>query len=240
MDEERSDFESLKIYQKALTPYSQLRTISPLDEILSTIALSGPPASSKKVLFRGGGTGEIASYAAGWMAGKGMDVIILDGANRFNPYIASSFARKALLSLEEILKRIRIARAFTCYQMATLMGKRLPELIERERSGSSVYQRPWVILLGPLTTFLDEDVPEREVSPLFERTLKRVEEMAGEGVPFFLFQSPVSPGSKRASLMKRLFQLSDRVWRIFLEDEGPKMILEKNWRSTKSQAPISK
>ena len=33
--------------------------------------------------------------------------------------------------------------------------------------------------------------------------------------------------SKRAFLERRLFQISDTVWRIHLEEEGPKMILEK-------------
>jgi len=210
---------------KLRTPNSELRTISPLDEILSIFTLSGSSVSPRKILFRGEGVGGIASYVAGWMAGKGMEVIILDGANRFNPYIASSFARKALISPEKILKRIRIARAFTCYQMAALMGDKLISLLGG--IGELPQQKIRVILLGPLTTFLDEDVPEREVQPLFEKALRKVEEMASEGVPFFLFQSPASHHSKRAFLMKRLFQFSDLVWKISLEDQGTKMILEK-------------
>jgi len=204
-------------------PNSELRTIFPLDEVLLQVQTTSP----KKVLFRGEGTGGIASYVAGWMAGQGMDVIVLDGANRFNPYIASSFARKALIPPEEILKRIRIARAFTCYQMATLMGEKLTSFLGA--IDQLPLQKIQVLLLGPITTFLDEDVPEREVGPLFERALKKVEEMTVEGVRFFLFQSSVAPTSKRAFLMKRLSDFSDLVWRISLEDEGPKMILEKRW-----------
>ena len=105
-------------------------------------------------------------------------------------------------------------------------------------------QKPWVILLGPITTFFDEDVPEREVRPLFERSLRKIEEMALRGVPFLLFQSngfsenpPFPPfvkggvkglkNSKRAYLTRRLFQFANEAWRIDLDDEGPKMILEK-------------
>lgn len=198
----------------------------PFEEILLQLTLDGVPSSPKKILFRGEGAGGIASYVAGWMAGKGMDVIVLDGANRFNPYIASSFARKALISPEEILKRIRIARAFTCHQMATLMGEQLPSLLDKERTNSKGGKLQ-VILLGPITTFLDEDVPEREIRPLFERSLQKMEEMALRGIPFFLFQSPVSPSSKRAYLMKRLSQFSDLVWKISLDEQGTKMVLEK-------------
>jgi hypothetical protein len=231
---------------------------SSLDEILSQLTLADPPVFPRKVLFWGDGVGGISSYVAGWMAGKGIDVILLDGANRFDPYMASSFARKAMIPPERLLKRIRIARAVTCYQMATLMGERLVSLVHARTVGAihactpecgvsahrheSPLQKPWVILLGPITTFFDEDVPEREVRPLFERSLKRVEEIAMEGIPFFLFQpsavsknNPPTPplvkrglmDSKRAYLTRRLFQFSNLVWRISLDDQEPKLILEK-------------
>ncbi|NWG05026.1 MAG: hypothetical protein HXY44_19425 [Syntrophaceae bacterium] len=210
------------------------------DEVFSQLALSNPeekPISPRKVLFRGVRTGEIASYVAAWLAGKGIEVIVLDGANRFNPYTASSFARKACIPPERLLKRIHIARAFTCYQMAVMIVEKLPSLLI---TGS---QKPWIILLGPITTFLDEDVPEGEVRPLFEKSLKKIEEMALRGIPFLLFQSdsfsnstfPFPPkgrmgelrNSKRTYLMKRLFQFTNEIWRINLDDEGPKIILEK-------------
>jgi hypothetical protein len=228
-----------------------LPLITSLDEILSQVQSCAP----KRVLFWGEGVGGISSYVAGWMAGKGIDVIVLDGANRFDPYMASSFARKALISPERLLKRIRIARAFTCYQMATLMGEQLISLLRRGEA-TELLRKRWVILLGPLTTFLDEDVPEREVRPLFERSLRKIEGVASGRVPFLLFQSsgfsenppffPFAKGgrrrpeadygagrlgglrnSKRAYLARRLFQFCNEAWRIDLDKEGPKMILEK-------------
>ena len=213
---------------------SKLQTLPfTLDEVLSQVQSSVP----RKVLFWGEGAGEISSYVAGWMAGKGIEVIVLDGANRFNAYTVSSFARRALIPPERLLKSIRIARAFTCYQMATLMGEQLISLLKQEEA-TKLRQRRWVILLGPLTTFLDEDVPEREVRPLFERSLRKIEGMASGGVPFLLFQShpPLPPlrkggeggwmSSKRAYLMRRLFQFSNLIWRISL-DEEPQIVLEK-------------
>jgi hypothetical protein len=242
---------------KLRTPNSELKTLGErdpelttlpltLDEVLSQVQSSTP----RKVLFWGEGAGEVSSYVAGWMAGKGIEVIVLDGANRFNVYTVSSFARRILIPPEKLLKSIRIARAFTCYQMATLMGEPLISLLKQEEA-TELLQKRWVILLGPLTTFLDEDVPEREVRPLFERSLRKIEGMASAGVPFLLFQpsvfsenfpppSSVSSrtdfpkgrrggvrDSKRAYLMRRLCQFSNLIWRISLEDQEPKMILEK-------------
>jgi hypothetical protein len=205
---------------------------------LTQVGLSAQAVSSRKVLFWGKDAGEISSYVAGWMTGNGIDVIVLDGANRFDPYMVSSFARKALIPPEKLLKSIRIARAFTCYQMATLMGERLGSFLKEEG------EKPWVIVLGPITTFLDEDALEREVRPLFERSLRKMEEMASRGVPFLLFQPsafsenpPFTKGrvgglrdSKRVYLTRRLFQFSNEAWRIDLDEEGPKMILGKGLR----------
>jgi hypothetical protein len=222
-----------------------------LDEILSQMTLAGPPVLPRKILFRGERAGEISSYMAGWMAGQKIDVVVLDGANRFDPYVVSSFAKKALIPPESLLKRIRIARAFTCYQMATLVEEKLIALLRQEGGISQTYKL-WVILLGPITTFLDEDVQERETRPLFERMLEKIEEMAMDKVSFLLFQPNSSfmkvgtsrndcrtdtrnrgaaggfVNSRKAFLERRLFQISDQVWRISLDDEGPKMILEKS------------
>jgi hypothetical protein len=225
-----------------------------LDEILSQLALTGPngpPVLPRKVLFWGEGAGEISSYITGWMAGRGIDVVVLDGANRFDPYVVSSFAKKALIPPEGLLKRIRIARAFTCYQMATLVEEKLIALLRQEEAISQTH-KPWVILLGPITTFLDEDVPERETRPLFERMLRKMEEMAMDRVSFFLFQ-PNPPftevgmsrndcrtdtrnrggaggfvNSKRAFLERRLFQISTAAWRIQWEEEGARLVPEKS------------
>lgn len=205
------------------------------DEVLVKLDLEG--SFPKKILFWGEGTGGIASYMAGWMAGNGMEVRVLDGANRFDPYMVSSFARKALIPPERLLKGILIARAFTCYQMATLI-ERLTSF-DGEIHDPSL-RKPYVILLGPISPFLDEDVSEREVWPLFERALKRIGEIGRQGVSFFIFQPSIffnfsfrkggmgrGAESRERRLLKRLFQFSDLVWKISLEGEKLRVALVK-------------
>ena len=211
---------------KLRTPNSELRTLWERDPKLTTLPLTLDEVLSqvqtglpRKVLFWGERAGEISSYVAGWLAGKGIDVIVLDGANRFDPYMISSFARKTLIPPERLLKRIRIARAFTCYQMAIMIGERLYSLL-RQEGATGPSENRWVILLGPVTPFMDEDVSEREVRPLFERSLRKIEGMASKGVPFLLFQPSGFSDLKRAYLMRRLFQFSNEVWRVDLDGEG--------------------
>lgn len=199
------------------------------DDVLSrwtVVQLSAQKNLPQKVLVGGDGVGRLSSHVAGWMASQGIEVILLDGANRFDPYAVSLFARSVSIPPEKLLKKIRIARAFTCYQMAALMGEKLSLLLKRVNPSPSG-QKTWVIFLGPLSTFLDEDVPEREVRSLLEKALKKVEGLAAEGIPLLVFQTPIHAHSKRAYLMKRLVHFSDWAWKIEFDAQEPRMILEK-------------
>jgi hypothetical protein len=198
------------------------------DDLMSRLVFLGPGgagAPAWKILVEGEGAGPAASSLAGWMAAREMEPVILDGANRFDPYAVSALARNLSLPPEGLLRRIRIARAFTCHQMAVLVGEKLPSLIRQGPGGKTFGRR--VIVLGPITPFLDEDVPEREVCALFERSLRRVEAMAAEGTPFLLFQPPFPAGSRRGGLARRLIRFSDLVWQIGADADGVRIALKK-------------
>jgi hypothetical protein len=164
-----------------------------LDQIFSELVLAGTQGQSslqRKVLFEGERVAGISSYLAGWMAGGGIDVIVLDGANGFDPYMVSSFARKILIPPERLLKKIRIARAFTCYQMATLV-ERLASLLHQEGAiqpeSLPSPRRHFENKCHPSWAdhhLLDEDVPEGEGA--FREILKRWIMAAGT----FFYSSP--------------------------------------------------
>jgi len=84
---------------------------------------------------------------------------ILDGGNRFDAYGCNLAVARALNSrtadLPAVLERIHLARAFTCYQMATL----LKETLEQPTP---------TIVLDLLATFYDESVPAAESQRLLE------------------------------------------------------------------------
>jgi len=225
----------------------------PLSNLLEELVARVETCQPRRILFWGEEAERIASYVAGWMAGKGLYVIVLDGANRFDPYMVSSIGRKMLIPARTILKRILIARAFTCYQMATLAGERVISFVSEaghlssETEGSPFSSRPNLILIGPLNTFLDEDVREGEARVLFDRLLRRMEKMSTKGFRFFMFQSDypksgflplnrwrinnreVGLETRKFYLMRRLFLFSDLVWKISLEDEKLKIVLGKDF-----------
>jgi hypothetical protein len=96
-----------------------------------TIAIVPPRAS-----------GLLLDLAAG-LAARG-PLLVLDGGNRFNAY---PVARQ--LHNTQALAHLRVARAFTCFQMLALL--------QTTEAGG-----PAVLALDPLATFNDENVPAAE------------------------------------------------------------------------------
>jgi hypothetical protein len=100
------------------------------------------------------------------------NLIVLDGANVFDPYLIAELARKAGRAPEDFLRRIRISRSFTCHQMLSL--------IRKAQSAVRQWRSQLILLLGPLTTFYDESVPNYEAQAIFrsfQQELNRLEEM---------------------------------------------------------------
>jgi len=184
-----------------------------------------------KILFWGEGTVVLSSYLAGLGAASGIKPIFVDGANGFDPYIVSRFARRHSLAPAHLLKEIVVARAFTCYQLFTLVRERLEEMIY-------LHQNPLVILLGPITTLLDEDVPEQEVNLLFRGMLEKLDELNPKGLPFLLMQPPVPSRSRRGHLLKRLFRWSDVALRAMIEGGKLKLVSERPLRTGRRGKPL--
>lgn len=97
--------------------------------------------------------------------GERGDLRVLDGGNRFNAYPVARAAR----GRPEILNRITISRAFTCYQVLSLL------------ESTPAVRVPFVVL-DMLNTFYDESVHAGERKRILRcciTHLKRLERSAG-------------------------------------------------------------
>ena len=186
------------------------------------LAIPGFPSGKpvKKALIVGERPADLAVYLAAFAASLGFRVLVADGANSFNPYVVSKFARKEGFPLDELLKKISVARAFTCHQLVTLIRKRLEPFIP---SGVPAL----VVFLGPCTVFFDEDVPGEEAALLFRRTMAKVEEMSRKGVFFLMSQSFSGFNKRRSFLLKDLARFSDAVLKLKSSADALQVILDK-------------
>jgi len=132
-----------------LRPFSEGRTILISGETSSVVA-------------------ELASFRAQLpIEAGGLDsaVLFIDGGNRSDPYLFSSFARQRGLRPAVAMRRVASCRVFTFYQLAALVSEHLVRAVED-------YGTRLVVICDILGTFNEPELEEREA----RRVLGAVEE----------------------------------------------------------------
>lgn len=90
------------------------------------------------------------------------EVVWIDGGNSVDPYALSALCKRMRLDRGDVLSRVNISRAFTAYQLVTLIDERLEEVV-RESS-------PAMVIVSSLTDmFLDKDMKWMEAYQLLRR-----------------------------------------------------------------------
>ena len=184
--------------------------------------LPGFPAGKpvRKALIVGERPEDLTVYLSAFAASLGFRVLVADGANSFNPYIVSKFARREGFSPEGLLKKIFVARAFTCHQLATLIRERLEPMFFPGVPSLAV-------LLGPCTMFFDEDVPGEEAALIFRKMLIKVQEMSRRGVFFLMSQSFRGFNRRRSFFLRELAGFADAVLKLKSSPDALHVVLDK-------------
>jgi hypothetical protein len=147
---------------------------------------------------------------------QGRPILCLDGANRFNPLLIARFARERKLDPSEFGRKIRVARAFTCFQLTELLV-RLPRLLRTFPARIAM-----VTALPDL--YFDEDVREREAIFSFQRALRALQAAERLSLPVAVFTGATSSHSPRRLLFQQLLARADHVFR-FAEQESTGLTL---------------
>src|SRR6202035_4289963 len=75
------------------------------------------PPSGLAVFYGRPETPRLFHYFLPRLLAEGKQVLCLDGANRFDPLLIARLARQRGREVAEFNRRIRVARAFTCFQL---------------------------------------------------------------------------------------------------------------------------
>ena len=117
-----------------------------------------PLQPGRAVLLWGEHLRSLAAAAAAWGAARPAPVLVVDAANRFDPYGLVREARARGLERQVVLAQVRVTRAFTSHQLVRLLQEILPPALT---------PGCLVLLLGPVSLFYDEQVPLAERRRLF-------------------------------------------------------------------------
>ncbi len=97
-------------------------------------------------------------------------VSVLEGANRFHPYRIGEQGRILGIDPVDVLARIRLARAFTAYQLVALADAWASET---RRSHPTL-----LVAHAPSELFLTDEVPEAERAPLLRHVAETLRDLA--------------------------------------------------------------
>ena len=98
------------------------------------------------------------------------DIIYIDAGMCADPYRIAQYARKIEVNQKEVLEHVHLSRAFTVYQLATLIQDMLEQAIRK--------YKPQTLIIGRLPIFyLDSDVETKEAQTLLRTNLHKIKEL---------------------------------------------------------------
>ena len=123
-------------------------------------------------------------------------VTVLDGGNRYRPYQVAALLRRRTVNISEAAKRLLSRRAFTCYEMNTLLMSAPP-------------QRSPYVILDLLNTFYDDHVRAGEARRLLDCCLGQIQRLRVSGPVVVTLAPPLAV--ERAFLLERVCEEADEV-----------------------------
>jgi hypothetical protein len=105
------------------------------------------------------------------LGGLGSNVVFIDGGNTFRLYKIARLAQLHQLNPEQVLKRIFISRAFTAYQLTSLILDKLEETIKN-------YNSKLVVISDIAGFFLDNDISHEEALRVYSQIISYLSSFA--------------------------------------------------------------
>jgi hypothetical protein len=135
-------------------------------------------------------------------------VRVLDGGNRFNIYPVAQAVRRLTPRLEGTLANITLSRAFTCYQMLTLLEETPAQAVP-------------TLVLDLLATFLDENVKLPESRRLLQLAVVQLERLSQSAPVIMSVKPPLKLVAERMPLLDLLEQASTRTLHLEPQHNTP-------------------
>lgn len=98
------------------------------------------------------------------LGGLSSNVVFIDGGNTFRLYKTARIAQMHGLDPRKVLERIFISRAFTAYQLTSIIMEKLEETVKK-------YNSKIVVISDIAGFFLDEDIPAEEAQKVYSQIL---------------------------------------------------------------------
>ncbi len=178
------------------------------------------PAQGLVVFHGEGETARLSHYFLPRLLAAGKRVLYLDGANRIDPLLIARFARQHGREPFAFNQCIKVARAFTCFQLTELLA-RVPRVLQQFPANVLV-----VTALPDL--YFDEDVREGDARASFHQALRGLRRLGRQPLSVAVFSDAPSFTTPRRRFFTQLTACADQVWKFEVEtDSKPRLICER-------------
>ena len=131
------------------------------------------------------------------LGGLGSNVVFIDGGNTFRLYKIARLAQLHQLNPRQVLERIFISRAFTAYQLTSLILDKLEETIKNCNA-------KLVVISDIAGFFLDNDVPHEEAQRIYSQIISYLSSFARKHQIILIATYLPYSGNKRNSLLQEM------------------------------------
>ncbi len=128
-------------------------------------------------------------------------VTVLDCGNRSNMYSVAKLIRPYTSDPVQVMRNIRLSRAFTCYQVVAIL----------QAVAANPPQEPLVVL-DLLATFLDEDVELKDAQRLMDHSLSFLTQLSASAPVVISVQPIPLIAHQRATLLELIKNNVDVCW----------------------------
>ena len=175
------------------------------------------PFTEGRLIMLSGETSSVVAELAAFRAqlpveSGGLDsaVLFIDGGNRSDPYLFSSFAKQRGLRPAVAMRRVASCRVFTFYQLAALVSEHLLRAVED-------YGTKLVVISDVLGTFNEPELEEREARRVLAAIEEGIEKVKKNALVIATLTSPNKYDDLAASWADALVHLSPDGTRVRAE-----------------------
>jgi len=149
-------------------------------------------------------------------------IVIIDAANRVDPYLFARLARMKHIDPYSFLDRTYVTRAYTCYQLDISITDGLFQFV------CGVNAR-FVIVYGLIDLFDDDQVPVADVVDILRRVRETLRALMTKGISTLLVSStPHFKLKEREHFFGHLTAMADVRYRLEQHNFDQHIILEEN------------
>ncbi len=132
---------------------------------------------------------------------------VIDGGNLFNVLNLNRMIRRRTAGIEQVLRRVHISRAFTCFQMEAMLHD-LHDLLNP------------ILVIDLLNTFYDQSVSDQTSRRLLANCISHLKRCSAT-TPVMVSVFPPPKAENRPFLISTLLEAADHTWQWQAETTQP-------------------